>query len=70
MTVWWGRSPRRPGLAPGCYFRLLLLGYVEGVDAERAIGWRAADSFALREFLALLLPERRPIIRRFPARVA
>jgi len=49
---------------------LLLLGYVEGVDAERAIGWRAADSFALREFLALLLPERRPIIRRFPARVA
>ena len=41
----------RPGLAPGRYFRLLLVGYFEGLDAERAIAWRAADSFALREFL-------------------
>jgi transposase len=36
----------RPGLAPGRYFRLLLIGYFEGLDAERAIAWRAADSFA------------------------
>jgi transposase len=35
----------RPGLAPGRYFRLLLIGYFEGLDAERAIAWRAADSF-------------------------
>ena len=43
----------RPGLAPGRYFRLLLIGYfVEGLDAERAIAWRAADSFVLREFSA------------------
>ena len=41
----------RPGLPPGRYFRLLLIGYFEGLDAERAIAWRAADSFALREFL-------------------
>ena len=36
------------GLLPGRYFRLLLIGYFEGLDAERAIAWRAADSFALR----------------------
>ena len=42
----------RPGLPPGRYFRLLLIGYFEGLDAERAIAWRAADSLALREFLA------------------
>ena len=50
----------RPGLPPGRYFRLLLIGYFEGLDAERAIAWRAADSFALREFLALLLPDAPP----------
>jgi len=33
----------RPGLPPGIYFRLLLIGYFEGVDAERGITWRAAD---------------------------
>jgi transposase len=50
----------RPGLPPGRYFRLLLIGYFEGLDAERAIAWRAADSFALREFLGLVLQEAPP----------
>jgi transposase len=50
----------RPGLPPGRYFRLLLIGYFEGLDAERAIAWRAADSFALREFLGLVMPEAPP----------
>jgi transposase len=50
----------RPGLPPGRYFRLLLIGYFEGLDAERAIAWRAADSLALREFLGLVLPEAPP----------
>jgi Transposase domain (DUF772) len=50
----------RPGLPPGRYFRLLLIGYFEGLDAERAIAWRAADSFALREFRGLVLPEAPP----------
>jgi transposase len=50
----------RPGLPPGRYFRLLLIGYFEGLDAERAIAWRAADSFALREFLGLVLLEAPP----------
>src|SRR2546423_7961380 len=50
----------RPGLPPGRYFRLLLIGYFEGLDAERAIAWRAADSFALRELLGLVLPDAPP----------
>src|SRR5436190_4884449 len=50
----------RPGLPPGRYFRLLFIGYFEGLDAERAIAWRAADSFALREFLGLVLPDAPP----------
>ncbi len=50
----------RPGLPPGRYFRQLLIGYFEGLDAERAIAWRAADSLALREFLGLVLPEASP----------
>lgn len=43
----------RPSLAPAIYFRLLLIGYFEGIDSERGIAWRAADSLALREFLGL-----------------
>src|ERR1035438_5276296 len=47
----------RPSLAPGSYFRLLLIGYFEGIDSERGIAWRAADSLALRHFLGLGLDE-------------
>ena len=43
----------RPSLPPGRYFRLLLLGYFEGLDSERGIGWRAADSLAVRSFVGL-----------------
>src|SRR6266581_999196 len=43
----------RPSLPPGRYFRLLLLGYFEGIDSERGIAWRAADSLAIRSFLGL-----------------
>ena len=45
----------RPGLAPGGYVRMLLLGYFEGLDSERAIAWRAADSLSVRSFLGLEL---------------
>ena len=41
----------RPGLAPGIYFRLLLIGYFEGIDSERGIAWRAGDSLSIREFV-------------------
>jgi transposase len=50
----------RPGLAPGQYFRLLLVGYFEGIDSERGIAWRAADSLAVRNFVRLALTEAAP----------
>jgi len=50
----------RPSLAPGRYFRLLLIGYFEGIDSERGIAWRAADSLALRSFLGVGLKEMPP----------
>lgn len=50
----------RRGLMPGRYFRLLMLGYFEGIDSERGIGWRAADSLSLRSFLGLAVEEEAP----------
>ena len=50
----------RPSLTPGTYFRLLLIGYFEGIDSERGIAWRTADSLALRGFLGLGLEEMPP----------
>jgi transposase len=50
----------RPGLPPGQYFRLLLVGYFEGIDSERGIAWRAADSLAVRRFVRLALDEAAP----------
>ncbi len=50
----------RPSLAPGIYFRLLLIGYFEGIDSERGIAWRAQDSLALRLFLSIALDESPP----------
>jgi transposase len=50
----------RPSLPPGQYFRLLLVGYFEGIDAERGIAWRAADSLAVRSFVRLALHEAAP----------
>jgi transposase len=55
--------PRRwaaPDCPPGIYFRLLLIGYFEGIDAERGIAWRAADLLALRDFLGVGLDEDPP----------
>ena len=50
----------RPSLAPGRYFRLFLVGYFEGIDAERGIAWRATDSLAIRSFLRLAVDEAPP----------
>ena len=50
----------RPSLVPGRYFRLLLVGYFEGIDSERGIAWRAADSLAVRSFLRLGLEDAAP----------
>ncbi|HEU0142646.1 MAG TPA: transposase, partial [Bryobacteraceae bacterium] len=50
----------RPSIAPGVYFRSLLVGYFEGLDSERGIAWRAADSLSLRKFLGYALDEETP----------
>jgi transposase len=50
----------RPSLPPGRYFRLLLIGYFEGLDSERGIAWRAADSLAVRSFVGLGLDAAAP----------
>src|SRR5271163_3199438 len=50
----------RPSITPGVYFRTLLIGYFEGLDSERGIAWRAADSLSLRSFLRLALDEASP----------
>jgi len=50
----------RPSVTPGIYFRLLLVGYFEGIDSERGIAWRASDSIGLRKFLGVGLDEETP----------
>ncbi|HEY6352689.1 MAG TPA: transposase [Candidatus Angelobacter sp.] len=50
----------RPSLSPGIYFRMLLIGYLEGLDSERGIAWRVADSLSLRKFLGYGLDEETP----------
>ena len=50
----------RPSIPPGVYFRMLLVGYFEGLDSERGIAWEVADSLALREFLGYELTESTP----------
>ena len=50
----------RPSLPPGVYFRMLFIGYFEGIDSERGIAWRCADSLALRSFLGFALDESTP----------
>jgi transposase len=50
----------RPSLTPGTYFRLLMIGYFEGLDSERGIAWRVADSLGLRQFLQIGLDEATP----------
>lgn len=50
----------RPSIAPGIYFRMMLIGYFEGLDSERGIAWRVADSLSLRKFLGYGLDEKTP----------
>ena len=50
----------RPGLAPGMYFRLLLVGYFEAIDSERGIAWRTGDSLSIRVFVGIGLNEGSP----------
>jgi transposase len=53
-------SQGRPGIPPGVYFRMLLIGYFEGLDSQRGIAWRCADSLSLKKFLGYPLTEATP----------
>ena len=50
----------RPSIPPGVYFRMLLVGYYEGIGSQRGIAWRCGDSLSLREFLGIPLTEETP----------
>ena len=54
------RQGGRPSIPPGVYFRMLMIGYFEGIASERAIAWRCADSLSLREFLGFELTQSTP----------
>ena len=54
------RSAGRPSIPPGLYFRMLLVGYFEGIDSQRGIAWRCADSLSLRQFLGVPLDDGTP----------
>ncbi len=56
----YAKTRGRPSLTPGIYFRALLIGYFEGIGAERGIAWRLADSLALRRFVGIALDEYTP----------
>jgi len=51
----------RPGIPPGVYFRMLLVGYFEGIGAQRGIAWRCSDSLSLRKFLGMAPTEDTPV---------
>jgi transposase len=51
----------RPSIPPGVYFRMVFIGYFEGLDSQRGIAWRCADSLALRGFLGLSWSEAAPV---------
>jgi hypothetical protein len=50
----------RPGIPPGVYFRMVFVGYFEGIDSQRGIAWRCSDSLSLKEFLGLSPAEKSP----------
>ena len=57
---YYARVMGRPSMPPGVYFRMLMVGYFEGIDSERGIAWRCADSLSLREFLGYALEDSTP----------
>ena len=52
----WGR----PSIPPGVYFRMLFIGYFEGIDSQRGIAWRCKDSLSVRAFLGIPISESTP----------
>lgn len=57
---YYAKEVGRPGIPPGVYFRMLLVGYFEGLSSQRAIAWRCSDSRSLQSFLGIPLTESMP----------
>jgi transposase len=57
---YYAQTQGRPGIPPGTYFRMLLIGYFEGIGSQRGIAWRCCDSLSLREFLGIPLTKESP----------
>ena len=60
LTFYKSEVMGRPSIAPGVYFRMLMVGYFEGLDSERGIAWRCQDSLSLRSFLGYALTQKTP----------
>ena len=57
---YYAKRQGRPSIPPGMYFRMLLVGYFEGMTSQRGIAWRCQDSLSIRDFLGLGPTERSP----------
>src|SRR5215217_1497699 len=57
---YYAQGKGRPSVPPGVYFRMLLVGYFEGINSQRGIAWRCSDSLSLRKFLGVPLGEDSP----------
>ncbi len=57
---YYARRQGRPSIPPGMYFRMLFVGYFEGITSQRGIAWRCQDSLSIRDFLGLGSTERSP----------
>jgi transposase len=57
---YYAQGKGRPSVPPGVYFRMLLVGYFEGINSQRGIAWRCSDSLSLRKFLGIPLGEDSP----------
>jgi transposase len=59
-AIFYHQKLGRPSLPPGQYFRIMMIGFFEGLDSERGIAWRLADSLTLRQFLSIGFDEKTP----------
>lgn len=57
---YYAKGKGRPSVPPGVYFRMLIVGYFEGINSQRGIAWRCSDSLSLRKFLGIALAEDSP----------
>ncbi len=57
---YYSKGVGRPGIPPGIYFRMLFVGYFEGIGSQRGIAWRCGDSLSIRSFLGIAVDKKSP----------